>query len=484
MLTTVEKVLQRATPESQGIASAAILRWVEAMESQVHEPQSFMLVRHGKVVAEGWWSPYGRDIPHMLFSLSKSFTSTAVGLAITEGRLSLDDTLLSFFPDEKPAQMNEHWAAMKVRHLLSMSSGHDVDTQSAMVDRADGIWTKGFFTVPVVHAPGTHFLYNSGASYMLSAIVQKVTGEKLIDYLAPRLFEPLRIENPRWEESPEGINTGGFGLNIRTEDIAAFGQLYLQKGMWEGRQLVPEAWVEEATKFQVANAGSTVDWQQGYGFQFWRCQHNAYRGDGAFGQFCIVMPDQDAVLAMTSGMPDLQQPLDVVWSLLLPALGGSDPLPEDAAAQDKLTKKLSGLTMLPVGGKASSAQAAKVSGRSYKVDANDLKIETIAFAAMDSSPTVTIKKVGQDAQPITSGYGVWTQGQTTLLNDFWETAPKPIAASGAWTFDDTFTMVVRLYTTPFFHTFTFQFAGDKLTIQTRANAGFAPPKIVTLTGKV
>jgi CubicO group peptidase (beta-lactamase class C family) len=479
--TTVKQALQRATPESQGISSAAILGWVEGMESQVHELQSFMLVRHGKVVAEGWWSPYGHDIPHMLFSLSKSFTSTAIGLAVAEGRLSIDDTVLSFFPDETPTQPSENWAAMRVRHLLSMSSGHDVDTQPAMVNRADGMWTKGFFTVPVIHAPGTHFLYNTGATYMLSAIIQKVTGEKLIDYLSPRLFEPLGIENPVWEISPEGISTGGFGLNIRTEDIANFGQLYLQKGMWEGRQLVPEAWVAEATKFQVANAGSSVDWQQGYGFQFWRCQHNAYRGDGAFGQFCIVMPEQDAVLAMTSGMPDLQQPLDVVWDKLLPALGSAGSLPEDAAAQDKLTKKLASLNLLTVQGKAGSAQVKKVSGKTYKVDANDLKIESVVFNKMDSTPTVTIKKADQSAQIITCEYGVWQQGQTTFFNDFWETEPKPIATSGAWTFDDTFTMVVRVYKTPFFHTFTFQFTGDNLTIQTRVNAGFAPPKVVTLT---
>ncbi|MEO8609066.1 MAG: serine hydrolase [Chloroflexota bacterium] len=480
--TTVKQTLQRATPESQGITSAAILGWVEALESQVHEFQSFMLLRHGKVVAEGWWKPYGRDIPHMLFSLSKSFTSTAVGMAIAEGRLSLDDSVLSFFPDEKPAQVNEHLAAMRVRHLLSMSTGHDVDTMPFLTSRADGLWTKAFFEVPVIHAPGTHFLYNTGASYMLSAIVQKTTGEKLIDYLQPRLFEPLGIEGAAWEISPQGFNMGGFGLNIKTEDIATFGQLYLQKGMWQGRPLISEAWVEEATKFQIANSNNGPDWAQGYGFQFWRSQHNAYRGDGAFGQYCVVMPDQDAVLAITSGVADMQQPLDLVWSMLFPAMGAQS-LPEDAATQDKLTKKLSSLALLPVGGKSGSAQAAKVSGKTFTLDENEFQIETLGFNFSDSNWTVTIKTAGKDATTIPCGYGDWKAGQTTVFNRPWETEPMPLMSSGAWTFDDTFTLIARLYHTPFYQTYHFQFLGDMLTVQTRVNVSFIPPKVVTLTGK-
>ncbi len=474
MLTTLENKLQRATPESQGIASAAILQFVEAVESQIHELHSFMLLRHGKVVAEGWWSPYKRENPHMLFSLSKSFTSTAIGLAVEEGLLSLDDFVLSFFPDEAPAQPNEHLAAMRVRHLLSMSTGQADDTMPAMGGRADGNWTKGFFEVPVVHEPGTHFLYNTGATYMLSAILQKKIGIKLVDYLKPRLFEPLGIENATWEESPQGINSGGFGLNIKTEDIASFGQLYLQKGVWQGNQLLSEAWIDEATSFQVANAGSTIDWQQGYGFQFWRCTHNAYRGDGAFGQYCIVMPDQDAVLAITAGVADMQQPLDLVWKHLLPAMS-AESMPDDSAAQEALTKKLSDLNMTPVQGEKSSPPAAEVSGRTYAVDPDELRIETITLDFTESGCTVSLKTpLGE--QLIPCGYGVWQTGHTTLFNEAWVSEPMLTAASAAWTADDTFTMIVCLYETPFYHSFVFRFAEDRLTIETKMNVGFEPPK--------
>ena len=295
--------LPRSTPESQGISSSAILTFVEAVQDQIHEFHSFMLMRHGQVVAEGWWSPYAPEKQHMLFSLSKSFTSSAIGLAVGEGRLSIDDRVLSFFPEDAPAEISPNLAAMRVRHLLSMSTGNADDTMLPLHQREDGDWVKAFLACPVEYEPGTHFLYNTGASFMLSAIIQKITGMKLIDYLTPRLFEPLGIEGAWWEELPKGINTGGFGLNVKTEDIACFGQTYLQKGKWNGKQILSEAWVELASSKHISNGSDPErDWEQGYGFQFWRCRHNAYRGDGAFGQYCIVMPDQDAVLAITSGV--------------------------------------------------------------------------------------------------------------------------------------------------------------------------------------
>ena len=229
MLTAAQNQLQRTTAEQQGIASAAILGFIEAVEQQIHDLHSFILVRHGNVVAEGWWSPYASDRPHMLFSLSKSFTSSAIGLAVMEGRLSVDDTVLSFFPDETPAQVDANLAAMKVHHLLSMSTGHAEDTLLPLREAQGKTWVETFLALPVTYEPGTHFLYNTGASYMLSAIIQKVTGERLLDYLRPRLLEPLGIEDAEWEVSPEGINTGGYGLSIKTDDIAKFGQMYLAK---------------------------------------------------------------------------------------------------------------------------------------------------------------------------------------------------------------------------------------------------------------
>ena len=232
---------------------------------------------------------------------------------------------------------------MKVRDLLTMSCGHD--TEPKRIGGTPSV--KQFLAHPVEHKPGTHFQYNTVGTYTLSAIITKVTGQTTLEYLKPRLFEPLGIENPKWDSSPEGHSLGGYGLFLRTEDVAKLGQLYLQKGEWNGRRLITEKWIEQATCKQVPNdlashAGMGSDWKQGYGFQFWRCVHNAYRGDGAGGQFCVVMPDQDMVVAMTAGSANMQAELDAIWQNLLPACQ-KDTLPADAAGQEKVKQAVAAL---------------------------------------------------------------------------------------------------------------------------------------------
>jgi CubicO group peptidase (beta-lactamase class C family) len=338
--------MPRSTPEAQGISSQAIRDFVEAAD-QINTLHSFMLVRHGQVIAEGWWEPEAPDKPHVLHSLSKSFNSTAVGLAIEDGKLSLDDPVLKFFPADAPTEPSDNLKAMKLRDLLTMTCGHDTEPKS--VGGAPSV--KQFLGHPVLHKPGTHFQYNTMGSYTLSAIVTKATGQTTLEYLKPRLFEPLGIEHPEWESSPEGNSLGGYGLKLCTESIAKFGQLYLQKGKWDGRQLIPEKWIEEATSKQVPNdqeshAKIGIDWQQGYGFQFWRCTHNAFRGDGASGQFCLVIPEKDAVIAITADTGDMQGELNAVWERLFPAFQG-ERLPDDAAGLERLKQAIARLKAHP-----------------------------------------------------------------------------------------------------------------------------------------
>jgi len=236
--------LPRSSPESQGITSEGVRAFIEAANTKVDTMHSFMLLRHGQVVAEGWWKPEAADKPHILHSLSKSFTSTAVGLAVADRKLSIDDPVLKFFPEEAPPQPSEMLKAMRVRDLLTMTTGHQTEAKFT----PETPWVKSFLAQPVPFKPGTHFLYNTAGTHMLSAIVTKVTGETVLDYLKPRLFEPLGIENPEWGSSPQGNSYGGWGLKIRTEDIAKFGQLYLQKGRWNDKQLIPAAWVEQVRR--------------------------------------------------------------------------------------------------------------------------------------------------------------------------------------------------------------------------------------------
>jgi len=202
-----------STPEAEGISSHAIMDFVDALErEQTDAIHSIMLRRHGKIVAEAWWAPFHPDSPHMLYSLSKSFTSTAIRMAQDEGLLSINDPVISFFPEEAPDDPSDHLKAMRIRDLLRMNSGHQSGTSGGM--REGKTWAEGFQALQVQHKPGTHFVYNSGATYMLSAIIQKVTGGTLLEYLKPRLFEPLGIENPTWKSDPDGINVGGWGLSV------------------------------------------------------------------------------------------------------------------------------------------------------------------------------------------------------------------------------------------------------------------------------
>jgi CubicO group peptidase (beta-lactamase class C family) len=470
--------LPRSSPESQGVSSAGVLAFVEAADTKIEGMHSFMLVRHGRVVAEGWWRPYDAKTRHELYSLSKSFTSTAVGLAAAEGKLSVDDPVLKFFPDEAPAEPSNNLKAMRVRDLLRMSTGQQTEPSLA---RSAQPWVKTFLAHPVPFKPGTHFLYNTAGTYMQSAIVQKATGKTVLEYLGPRLFEPLGIENPTWGTSPQGISLGGYGLSVRTEDIARFGQLYLQKGVWHGRKLIPAEWVAAATGLQTSNGSNPQsDWDQGYGYQFWRCRHGAYRGDGAFGQFCVVIPEQDAVVAITGGVKDMQAVLNLVWDHLLPAMK-SEPLPAADESNKRLQARLADLTIPTPKGSGSARIPEGVAGKTFTFAANDQKVEAVGleFGAGGDGVTLVGRFNGGDEQRIACGSGEWKKGRFA----FGRTAPQPAAASGAWTADDTYTAKVCFYETPFVVTVRLDFSEGKLRLESSWNVAFGPTKPVALTGE-
>jgi hypothetical protein len=243
----------------------------------------------------------------------------AIGLLIDEGRLSLDDLVVDLLPDDLPAEVSPHLAALRLRHVLEMTVGHEVETWPSDDAVESVTWAQQILAAPIPHEPGTHWIYNTPSTYLLSCIVHRITGGRMLDYLTPRLFEPLGIENPTWEQSEQGVDRGGWGLSITIEDLAVFGQFLLQRGQWQGKQVVPAAWIDDATAAHADNGNrpdASIESQQGYGYQFWRSRHGAYRGDGAFGQLVVVMPDQDAVFVSTGGYADMQPVLDHLWTLL------------------------------------------------------------------------------------------------------------------------------------------------------------------------
>lgn len=478
-------VFPTGRPEEQGMASGNIRAFLEAAEENGLEVHSFKLLRHGKAVAEGCWDPYSTEDRHSLYSLSKSFTSTAVGFAVSEGLFSLDDRVVSFFPEYAPEKTDENLSAMRVRHLISMATGHAEDTTDRIRKDRDGNWVRGFLSLPVEYEPGTHFLYNTGATYMLSAIIRKLTGQSLLDYLMPRLFEPLGIERPVWENCPMGTNVGGWGLSLKLDDIARFGQLYLQKGKWLGKQLLPDGWADEATSFKVPNGEEPKsDWCQGYGYQFWRCRHNAYRGDGAFGQFCVVMPEQDAVFAFLSGFEDMQRLLDLCWEHLLLPMSVS-ALPENEKDYAALQSKLAALAYPPLRGQRSSKLESGFSGRRFKLESNDLRYDEIRFAFDDQFNTLYLKTSGVE-QAIRLGKGEWLTGgyEYVLKTEFVDMQlGTKVVASAAWEDDSTLRILLRHIETPFCQRLVCRFEKDGLRLQAGFNVSFGTAVFSDIAGR-
>ncbi len=422
---------------------------------------SFVLLRRGETVAEGWWHPYEPDRPHTLYSLSKSFTSTAVGIAAGDGLLSVDDLVEEHLPGGA-ADLR----GMRIRHLLTMTTGHDADAAPLMAADPGGDWVRGFLGVPVVHEPGTRSVYNSGATYALSAIVQRRTGETLLDYLRPRLFEPLGFGPAAWDTCPRGISLGGWGLRLRTADVARFGELYRRGGRWQGRQLVPAEWVEAATAAQAPSAGESPDWQQGYGYQFWRCRHGAYRGDGAFGQFVVVMPAQESVLAMTAGTPDMQAVLDAVWTHLLDATPA--PVP-----------RVQGLRLPALTDAAEPA--ADLPGRRFRVDEPlapprrggrpliDQPSRIVGFAVVRAANGWIVELDDEHgAHRFTCEPGRWHASAMPTADG----EVHPVATTGAWRDPGTFELRVCHTAEPCTRTYTAAFDGDGVSIAAEDSVGF------------
>jgi CubicO group peptidase (beta-lactamase class C family) len=302
--------------------------WLQAEADAGQTIHSAMLLQHGKVIAERWLNGADKDSAHVMHSVSKTFTSIAVGFAINEGLLSLDDHLVDIFPEKVTGDLSANLRAITIRDLLTMSCGHENEHTNEIRYEDGEDWVAEFLKFPVERKPGTYFCYNTIGTYMLSAAVQKVSGEKIVDYLEPRLWQPLGIEKPYWKECPKGINYGGWGLYLKTEDMAKAGQTMLDGGKWHGKQVIPASWVAEMSKYQIDNRpenfdpenDSRPDWHQGYCYQMWRCRHNAFRADGAYGQYIIVMPEKDAVMAVTAELQDMQVEISLIWDNILPVL--------------------------------------------------------------------------------------------------------------------------------------------------------------------
>ena len=339
-----------STPSREGVEAKGIESFLDSLESLPGvEAHSLMILRHGSIIAAGWWWPYTRDQLQLLYSVSKSFTATAIGLALEDGLLSLDDSVLEHFPEFDDENVDPLARSIKIRHIAAMASGHLEDTWPTVLASDPEHPVRGFLRLPPQRQPGSVFRYNQSASYALAAIVQRVTGESVTEYLRSRVLDPIGAGPVAWWQHPDGQDLGFSGLHAATDVVARLGQLYLGNGSWRGRQILSPSWVREASSEQIETttddpaAATGTDSKLGYGFQFWKSTHG-YRADGAFGQFCLVLPEYDAVIAMTGQSTETQPILDAVWSELLPAFreGG---IAEDPVGDRHLQARMASLAL-------------------------------------------------------------------------------------------------------------------------------------------
>ena len=488
--------LVRVAPEAAGVSRVALEKLIADLDAfaGVH---SLLVLRGGKVVAEANWAPYVPQQPHMMFSVTKTFTAIAIGLLVAEGKLSVDDKVIDLLPEFAPAKPSRKLQKMTVWHLLTMSTGHVTEPK---VGR--GNWARMILRHPVKAEPGSHFMYNPMASHLLSVIATKLTGQKLIDYLAPRLFEPLGYQPVTWEQDPQGNNTGGWGLTLHPEELAQLGQLLLQRGAWAGRQLVPASWVDAMMARQVDSSpqGWGPNSAAGYGYQMWRCPVDAARADGAFGQFAIVWPEHDAVIATTSGV-DHSGPhsnyalLDTIYQNLENAFGEVPDIPIQtkdsrstttsscAKSQDlesvnirartsvaELPIEWNGSLPMPQGA-ATSSLLEKIDGKPYVIDG--------------TKDTVTLRRQGDlleltySHKPATthvSAHGTWHRFTAPGPDG----NPQPAASSYAWPDPHTLTLQTYGTATPFgwTHTLTWDDAAETIHVQINQNVAFNNTEIL------
>jgi CubicO group peptidase (beta-lactamase class C family) len=484
------KEIERVSPESVGIPSPAIAKLLDALESGFTEMHGLMIMRHDKVCAEGWWAPYGPGVRHGDQSLTKTYAATAVGLAVTEGLVRLEDRVIDIFPEEAPANPSQNLKKLRVRDVLCMGCGMDT------MPRPSKDWIREFLAMPVNHEPGTAFMYNSTGSTLLGAIVRKLTGLGLHDWLKPRLFDKIGIDadNLRWFTMPDGMEIGGGGLFSTTEDNLRLMKLYSQGGVWEGERILSKEYVRLATSKQNDSATEekvnppAKDNFLGYGFQMWMCRpRGAYRADGAMGQFSIVLPEQDMIVSINetaSGAIWAQKTLDTVYGVLLPQVKPG-ALPPDEAAAGGLKRRLDSLALPRPAYAPFGKPAGEISGMTYRVTGGDFCLRQRSFmapsadecaiadfrfdfAAADCKLTVT-----EAGRKLTLDVGIDGVRKRNVLSPI-QSPITELYLSGAWTAGNVFELTARWVETCFETVYAFEFDGGNAAVCPRVALGFAP----------
>lgn len=454
-------VLPSSPPSGQGVDARGILDLVNALEAHDHDPHSIVLARHGHVIARGWWAPYSPNRIQLVYSLSKSFTATAVGLLVDEGRLSLDDAVLDLLSAgglPSALEVPDRYRTLTLGQCLTMATGHEAEawtdplTQAARTPSSPGGSDPVLAAIlahPPEHDPGTAWAYNQVATYLAAAAVRGVTGGSVLSLLRDKalpLLDPPAVERVRWHRTATGRELGFTGLHVGTDAILALAQCYLDRGEIAGRRLLSEAWVSAAiasTGLPNREPAPNPDWTHGYGCSFWHARHG-YRGDGAYGQFAIVLPDQDVALAVTAETTDMQGVLDLVWEHLLPAVDRDG----DETADRVLSERLQALRApTPASATTGPDEGSWVRSPDSTLPESYAALRltrerNASLVSAGAAYRLSLEVRGAEV-PVLVGDGEWLESSLDV-----DGCELPVVASGGWDADGCFAADLRVIETP------------------------------------
>ena len=475
--------LQRSTPEEQGVPSETIAKFFKSVDEKGYDVHGLMMIRHGKVIAEHWWAPYAAQYQHAMYSATKTFTGAAVGFAVQEGLLNIEDKVTSFFPDLLPDTISPQLAALTVKHLLTMSVGHASMSYAGSGDSQ----VRSFLAARFAHEPGTSFAYNITASHMLSHIITKVSGVSLYEYLKPRLLDPLGIQDVIWEMDNDGYNMGNGGTHMKTSDLAKMGLFLINKGKWNGKQLLDSKWIEAATtphifqhpeKTPEENENSAEDGSQGYGYQIWMGRHHSYRAIGGQNQLIMVIPEYDFILVCHSSIGDEAGFNKLIYDML-PSMSDkklkADKSFDLKAAIAGYEIKRPFIT--------TTTTKVKMNTRRFKMDENPLGINSTLFR-FDASGNCYLTLITASAiHNIPFGLDNWLIGMTdrslaiarTVYPNTMGVTPVRTAGICTWTAENQLSaFYLSMFNPGSTETFKFTFEGDKLKMEIIAPSGRRP----------
>lgn len=379
----------KAIPEEVGISSENILKFIKVLENNGIPMHSLLMIRYGKLITETYYAPYKEETLHRMFSVTKSFTSIAIGLLAEEGKLSLEDKIIDHFSEMLPESgVHPYIAEMTIKDMLKMATAHENTTYKLNLKED---WVKSFFSTMPSHHPGTIFSYDTSSSHTLAALVEKLSGMKMLDYLRGKVLDELEFSKDAYIISdPNGVSMGGSGLMATTMDLAKVAWLVMHDGRSEGKQLIPEWYIKEATKKQIDTflKGGSIEEKQGYGYQFWRIRNDGFALFGMGGQLAICLPKEDLLIVTTADTQGLaggvQAIYDIFWREIYETLSDK-PLAKDSEAFEALQAALKENHIKAVIGEQTSSFVNKINGHSYKFDDNPMNLKTIQIELKEDS---------------------------------------------------------------------------------------------------